>query len=84
MAQKSTKHAEVKTISFGFEGGLNLHDSPSNIGDNQMIECRNFYFADKGGLLVTRPGVKQVLQFGYTQTFTGGNTAGRVWTIKGA
>jgi hypothetical protein len=60
MAQRSSKHSEVKTVNFGFDGGLNLHDSPANIADNQMIEARNLFFADKGGLLVTRPGVKLV------------------------
>lgn len=62
MAQRSSKHSEVKTVNFGFDGGLNLHDSPANIADNQMIEARNYYYADKGGLLVTRPGVKLVTQ----------------------
>lgn len=84
MAQKSTKHAEVKTVSASLDGGLNLHDSPSSIGDNQMIECMNFYYADKGATLTTRNGVKRVIQFGNTQTFSGGGTAGPHFYIKGA
>lgn len=62
MGQRASKHAEVKTVTPGLDGGINLHNSPATIADNQMTEAKNFYYAEKGEFLVTRPGVKLVTQ----------------------
>lgn len=61
MGQRGSKHQNVKTMTASFSGGLNLHDSAINIQDNQLRDARNFYYADRGAALVTRPGIKPVL-----------------------
>ena len=61
MGQRGSKHQNVQTMTASFSGGLNLHDSAINIQDNQLRDARNFYYADRGSALVTRPGIKPVL-----------------------
>lgn len=46
-----------------FLGGLNTQSPPTEISDNELTVCDNFYF-DKSGNLIKRPGLHKYLDIG--------------------
>jgi hypothetical protein len=57
MARQSAKNAGITTISVGFDGGVNLFDSPTSMADNQMQLCSNFWYAGAEAVLSSRSGL---------------------------
>lgn len=56
MAFKSSKHRHVIEVSNPLNGGLNLAQSPANIGDNELRRTLNFIYDPQTDYLMTRPG----------------------------
>lgn len=56
MAFRSTKHKNVQNFTMLLNGGLNLSQSPANIGDSELKRSVNFIYDPITDYIMARPG----------------------------
>lgn len=56
MAQRSTRHAQVVTLSGSIPNGVDYSSSPTSIPEGFALDMLNLYYPDQGTAPATRPG----------------------------